>query len=75
MPRNNKQLIYQRNLDICFEFERLCAVKENGVQKYSYDYILMKLQKKFYLQTSTIEKIIKHPPDPNQLPGQMQLFG
>lgn len=74
MPRNNKLLIHHRNLAICAEFERLSAVKEQGVQKYSYAYILMKLQAKFYLQNSTLEKIIKNPPDPNQLPGQLDLF-
>jgi hypothetical protein len=75
MPRNNKQLIHQRNFAICAEFERLSSIKENGVQKYNYQYILMKLRSKFYLENSTLEKIIKHPPDPNHLPGQMELFG
>lgn len=75
MPRNNKLLIHQRNLAICNEFAKLSAVREAGVQKYSYEYILMKLRSKFFLENSTIEKIIKHPPDPSQVPGQMNLFG
>jgi hypothetical protein len=72
MPRNNKELIRMRNRAICAEFQRLTSIKENGVQKYSYEYVMMKLRVKFFLETSTLEKIIKHPP--NELPGQMELF-
>lgn len=59
MPRNNQDLIAKRNRDIVSEYNRLCSVKESGVQKYSNDYILIKLKEKFYLEKETLLKIIK----------------
>lgn len=48
-----------RNRAIVREFERLCGVREGGVQKYSYAYILKKLTDRFFLSAATLEKIIK----------------
>jgi len=59
MPRNNKEKIQKRNQDIIADFKKLCGIKEHNVQKYNHELILKKLTIKFYLEQSTIEKIIK----------------
>lgn len=59
MPRNNKEKIQKRNQDMIEEFKRLSGIKEHGVQKFNHELILKKLTIKFYLEQSTIEKIIK----------------
>lgn len=38
------------------EYERLSNIKQNGVQKYSHQWILMQLNSKFYYSINTIEK-------------------
>ena len=58
MPRH-KHLIVRRNAKIKVKFESLCGIKEDGVQKHSYEWILKQLEKEFDLSTFTIEQIIK----------------
>jgi hypothetical protein len=55
----SQALLIERNIYICELYERLCAVKESGVQKYSTDYILMRMRKRFFIQEKTILRIIK----------------
>lgn len=40
-------------------FDRLSAISEGGVQKYSNEYILMKLEERFYITAPVIMQIIK----------------
>lgn len=54
-PKN----IRQRNLDIHKAYKLMQNVKEDGITKFSHEYMLAKLAKKFYLSVTTIEKILK----------------
>lgn len=46
--------------DIREEYHRLRAVREHGVRKYSDDYILAVVAKKFYRSPRTISNIVFH---------------
>lgn len=47
-----------RNNEIRKEFDKLRSAKKNNVHIYKYAYILTVLEKKFFLGTETIEKIL-----------------
>jgi len=65
----NPDLLLQRNIDIQEEYKRLSNIKDAGISKYRHEYMLHILSKKFYLQSSTIERILKmeFENDPAQL--------
>lgn len=52
--------IKERNEKIAVYFNVLCSkTTAKGKMKYSYDYVLEKVADKFYLETRTIENILK----------------
>ncbi len=55
---NRKDRILQRNSTILLNYENLRAIKEHGVQKHSYEWIVATLAQKYYLAPFTIEEII-----------------
>lgn len=60
--RSNEQRIERikkRNERVVKEFDRLKNIKDNGIQRYSYEWMLAKLAQQYYLSTFTIESIIK----------------
>ena len=59
MPRNN-HLYELRNRKLLLRLEYYCNIKEDGVTKHSYEWILLQLSREFYLSTKRIENIIKH---------------
>ena len=44
--------------DVRDEYKRLSEIKEFGVQKHSFDWIIAKVAEKFYRSPKTIENII-----------------
>ena len=44
--------------DIKKEFDRMSAIREFGVQKYSTDYILNAIGSKFYRSAKTVENVV-----------------
>lgn len=44
--------------DVRKEYHRMKNIKDKGVSKYSYEYILVTLSEKFYRAQKTIENII-----------------
>ncbi len=53
-----RELTAKLYTDIKAEFEKLQAVKEFGVQKFSIEWIFRKLGEKFYKAPKTIENIV-----------------
>lgn len=53
-----QERIAERNKQIIADFDRLKNAKKNGVRLYTYAYIHTELEKKYFLGTETIEKII-----------------
>jgi len=48
----------ERDAAILAEYTRLAGIKDHEVQKYSYEWIVKTLAKKFFLADATIEAII-----------------
>lgn len=44
--------------DIKKEFDKMCSIREFGVQKYSTDYILNAIGSKFYRSAKTVENVV-----------------
>jgi hypothetical protein len=55
IPRDTTERLYQ---DIKKDFDKLSAVREFGVQKFTNDWILAKLGHQYYKQPKTIENIV-----------------
>lgn len=55
----NRRRTLERNTDIKDDFKKLCSIREHGVQKHSFEWILAELAKKYYLSATTIGKILK----------------
>ncbi len=61
--KKTNPLLLDKYALICAEFKRLSAVKEFGVSKHSYEWILKTLsKKKFFLSEDYIAKIIRNEP-------------
>ncbi len=59
-PGEKKQKLFEkRNRDLLKRWNELNDIKENGVQKFSQEYILMKLENDFYLDEDYIMKLIR----------------
>lgn len=48
-----------RNLALKNLAAKLASIKEDGAQKYSDDFIMAQLRKRFHLENRTIRKILK----------------
>lgn len=48
----------KRNKKIVKDFNKLADLKVNNKRKYTYDYIYETLADRYYLEASTIEKIV-----------------
>jgi hypothetical protein len=55
IARDTTERLYQ---DIKKDFDKLSAVREFGVQKFTNDWILAKLAHQYYKQPKTIENIV-----------------
>lgn len=58
VPMAAKESTIRLHQDIKREFEKLSAVREFGVKKYSYEYMLAKIAHNFYKSPKTIENIV-----------------
>jgi hypothetical protein len=54
------------------EFHKYSEMKENGVQKYSTEWIIMKVGEKFFRAPRTIENIVFHRTN-DEKPGYVQI--
>jgi len=58
MP-TNKELAQMRHRKLIDEYNRLSAIQEYGVQKYSHTWIVAHLEQKCYYKQSYIEQLLK----------------
>lgn len=63
MANKNQQYHTMRKYsDVCKAFTRLSSIKELGVTKYSFEYIIKKLSEQFYLSEDYIARIVREEP-------------
>ncbi|MDM1396559.1 hypothetical protein HX049_05165 [Myroides odoratimimus] len=67
-----RELTKRQHIDIKKEFDKLCSIKEFGVQKHTTEWILNTVAAKFYKSPKTIENIVFgrtyiHKKEKNQL--------
>ena len=60
MPRSkNDEIVIRRNKAIVKDFKKLCDIKTpKGKSLYTYEYVLEKLEDKYYLAAATIHNIV-----------------
>jgi len=55
---NRQQRIEMRSEAIRKEYSNLDAIRENGVKKYTSEYIYTRIAKRYFMASSTIEHIV-----------------
>lgn len=53
-----RELTKRQHIDIKKEFDKLCAIKEFGVQKHTTEWIINTVAVKFYKSPKTVENIV-----------------
>lgn len=56
----NKELVNKRRALVYSEYDKLISKKHNGLQVYSYEYVLARVGEKTFYTPKYVEKILKN---------------